>query len=124
MEMEVKNSNTAEERNAILSTVMVVSRKSSVVLSICCVCSEVRLKRRKVSKPRKRSKNCALKRERVAIFFWLLSAAAIPTRIIKTGTSGAVTIKISPAAQLSGNTAIKITIGTMVDKLCCGKKRA
>ena len=53
-----------------------------------------------------------------------LSAAAIPTRIIKIGTSGAVIIKISPAAQLSGNTAIKITIGTMADKLCCGKKRA
>ena len=118
MEIEVKNSNTAEERKASFSTSIVVSRKSSVAFSICAVCSEVRLKRRKVSKPRNRSRNCALKRASVSIFFWLLSAAAIPTRIIKTGTSGAVIIKIKPAAQFNGNTAIKITTGTMAERLC------
>ena len=55
------------------------------------------------------------------MFFWLLSAAALPTKIMKIGISGAVPIKIKPAAQFNGNTTIRIIIGTMVESACCGK---
>ncbi|MNE48062.1 hypothetical protein D3C81_1244820 [compost metagenome] len=121
MEIEAKNSNTADDRNANRSTSMVRLRKSSDDLAICAVSASARLNRRSVSSPRRRSRKLPLSRANATKLRRLASAAPIPTSAINIGISGAVVNRIRPAAQFIGKTVIRISTGINTARYICGR---
>ncbi|MNP38275.1 hypothetical protein D3C76_1317770 [compost metagenome] len=100
---------------------MVRLRKSSDDLAICSVSACARLNKRSVSNPRRRSRKLPLRRASATKLRRLASAAPMPTSAINMGISGAVVNRIRPAAQLIGNTVIRISSGINTARYICGK---
>ena len=124
MATEEKNSNTAEDRNAIFRVFIVMRRYSSERLRRVSAAGAVWPNNCKVVSPRTLSRNWPDKRPMVWKCCWLSFSAPIPTSAMNNGINGADSRRKIPASQSSENTTTRIISGTTTASIIWGRKRA